>query len=428
MPPRVDVTLRGTPPVGVHATVSPNSVARTVALPTPSVFRGVTVTPASISRAVVLGATPVAPSREDLVVGTVKPDTFNTGVLPDITRTTVNGNVTLDATWSNQVYENRTLNGRITVTGPFVTIRNLLIQGNTSSPGNPISCNSASVTNLVIEDVYIRPATLQYQYGTGVIGHDFLAKRVRIEGTIDGFGVYNTTATKPYPTNVTISMCWVNRLIWWTDDVTGTVHSSDKWSHNDGIQLQGGWGLLVIGSLIDGRFEKQAGHWQVTNPNVEPYSTITLFSLPDGGPFYTIGDRGTGNEANGRYNDDARTAPNKPFSLTCFLINNNVGTSREITLTQNWFYGGEFGVNLGGFSRPASESPDPAFLIDVSNVRFDRTQGEQGAGGNDTNTVSGAGSGWAGSGDVISHAGTSLRNYYEDQGNISAGEINFRGD
>src|SRR4051794_7586856 len=53
------------------------------------------------------------------------PDVENTGVVPGVARTTVNGDVTLST--AGQVYENKTVNGTISITAPNVTVRNVKV-------------------------------------------------------------------------------------------------------------------------------------------------------------------------------------------------------------------------------------------------------------------------------------------------------------
>lgn len=351
--------------------------------------------------------------RDFLTNGTTKPSDDTTGVLPGVSRTTLAGNQTI--TVDNTVIQNRDITGRVDIRAANVSILNCTMYN--------LVCTDSQCENAFIQDCTIRPPGAgNNTYGAGVVGHDFYLNRCKISGFIDGFNIHNTNlAPADYPLNVTCHHFWIDGLAYWTAASAGVVHTSDTWTHNDGFQVFGGFGLEIVGGWIDAKLERQYAHWQSTTYPTEPYSPITLNSLGDGGPWHELPDRGTGTEASGRYNSDSAT-PVKAISLTGLLINNSQGRTREIVMTDNWIYGGDFGVNLGGFNYDSTG----VSLGTFHRNRFDRSQGSQGAGGNDTHTFSGAGTGW--SGFINSGAGTSNRNYYEDQGNTPAGEINFRGD
>lgn len=343
-----------------------------------------------------------------VVNGTTKPSALTAGVIPNVPLTTLAGNQTI--TVAGTTLANRDITGKVDVRAANVTLRNCR--------ADSLVATDSACSNLLAEDCSFYPRSESNANGSAVTGHDFTLRRCEVKWHIDGVNVFNTSATQPYSSNVVMHHTWIHDLAWWTASAGGIVHPSDDFSHNDGIQHQGGWDTEIIGCLIEGRFARQYAHWQSNTYPTEPYAPITLNSLPDGGPWYPLPDLGTGSESTGRYNTDS-SSPKKTASLTGMLIGNNVGTSRRITFTDNWVYGGDFGVNLGGLALSGTE-----VLITALRNRFDRTQGTQGSGGDDTFTIAGAGSGWAGSGLVISGAGTADKNYYEDNGN----EINFRGD
>jgi hypothetical protein len=340
--------------------------------------------------------------RETYVVnGTTKPSALTTGVIPNVTRTTLAGNQTI--TSAGTVLVNRDITGKVDIRAANVTLRNCTMDS--------LVCTDSACVNALIEDCTIAPRSESNTNGSAVTGHDFWLKRCLIEKHIDGVNVFNTSATQPYDSNVKIHHTLIRNLAWWTASAGGIVHPSDDFSHNDGIQHQGGWNTEIIGNLVEGKFARQYAHWQSTTYPTEPYSPITLNSLADGGPWYPLPDLTTGSESTGRYNTDS-SSPKKTASLTCMLIGNNVGTSRYLTVSYNWFYGGDYGVNLGGFNQTGTDD-----LITAVGNRFDRTQGTQGTGGDNTYTFAGAGTGWTG---YITQSG----NIYEDNGN----PINFRGD
>lgn len=355
---------------------------------------------------------PLSP-RDLVVIGTTKPGPLTTGVLDPTgaDREPITGNVTISA--NNTTYENKTISGNLSMTGKGNFIRNV--------KATKLVSTNANAEDNHIEDSTFGPDTPVNTADTGVSGHDYTLLRVKIENCIDGINIYNTnTGSTPYQSGVKLYHVWVDRLIFWTAATAGVVHPNDTWTHNDGIQHQGGWGTEIRGCLIDARFKKDAGHWKCTgNPEIEPYTPVALNSLGDGGPWWQFGNRGDGTEATGRYNDKNDSISTQKCSLAGMLIGNNVLTSRELIISQNWWVGGSVGINLGGFNYPG-DGVD--LLTECWLNRFSRDQGEQMTGGNDTHTIGGAGTGW--SGHINSGAGTANANVYEDNG----AEINFRGD
>lgn len=409
--PRVDVTLRGLPPTNVPATVSALTVARNALVPVPVIGAGIRISATAVSRSATVPAPGVVtPSRDDLVIGVDKPTADNTGTYPGVTLIPVPGNVTLST--PGQIYENRDVQGRISITAADVTVRNCRVRGLNQAPSGDtflISCTNTNVRRAVIEDCEIAPDFPHWNWDSGITGHDFTARRCNIHHTVDGINVYwSPPPSTPYDSSVVIEQCWIHDLAWWTAATGGVVHPTDTKTHNDGIQHQGGWGTIVRGNVFDAAYARQYGHWSATNYPTTPYTLAAIGSLGGGAPHQAIPDRGTGTEATGRYNGG---------SLHNFLIGNNVGTSRELVVEDNWFYNGNYGFNLGGFANTGSVE-----LIRAHRNRFDHAQFEQGSGGNDTFTFAGAGAGW--SGFIDSGAGTADANYYED----NEVEINFRGD
>jgi hypothetical protein len=195
-------------------------------------------------------------------------------------------------------------------------------------------------------------------------------------------------------------------LSWFTAAKPGDIHPTDTETHNDCIQHQGGRGTVIEGNALHaGPFARQVGHWRTVG-DAEPWRTVPLRSLPDGGPFQPLPDRGTGTGADGRYNWDDQA---------CLMIGDEVGTTHELTFTANWCRGGNYAVNGGGNAPVAGLR-----LGTFTRNRFDRTQGAQSSGGDRTHTIT-LGTGWEGR--VASGAGTADRNTYLD-----GAEIEFRGD
>lgn len=334
-------------------------------------------------------------SRASLVLGTYMPGPETTGVLPGIPRDTVVGNVTLST--PGLVYENKTIIGRLSITGPNITVRNCEVQGGPSpTSSGVVTCTNQNCFNAVFEDCTIYPSTPHYLWG-GVVGHDYTLRRCNVYGATDIINIHNTYLTGQkifvYQTGVVIEQSWLHDYFWWTAATPNVVHGTDTETHNDVIQHYGGSGSIIRGNCIDAAFSRQNGHWYATG-NAEPFITIPLQSLPDGGPYQHIPDRNITNNtsltngvlstaANGRYNWDDNC---------CIMINNSQGKSNEMTVEDNWFFGGNFAINGGG---NPYDSATGKSIGSWKRNKFDRAQGAQGSGGNNTYTLAFLG-GWAG--------------------------------
>jgi hypothetical protein len=286
-----------------------------------------------------------AADRSSLVMGTYYPDATNTGLYQATTKTVVS-NITYST--NGQTITDTDFNGaRVSVAAANVTFRNCLFQGD-NSINNLVTCSNAAVSNAQFIDCEFLPKFPTNR--NGIAGHDFTLLRCDLSRTTDLVDPSNnglwTTFGDGFPIGVTIQQSYLHDMCWWTAATGGVVHPTDTETHNDAIQIVGGDGLNVLGCTIDARFARQYAHWQVTNPAVEPYSTVALHSLADGGPYQAIPERGvtggsltSGNDANGRYNWD---------DLSGLMINATQGPTTGITFTDNYCRGGNFFINGGG--------------------------------------------------------------------------------
>lgn len=346
------------------------------------------------------------PSRDDLVSGVDKPDATNTGAYAGTQDATINNDViiTVDGT----ILENKIINGAVKIRAANVIVRNNIIRGGATVATGLIDCGNAACVNALIIDNTIAPGS--NQKCDGIRGHDFTAKRNNIYWCVDGMDPYNSTAhnaapSQQYQTNVIIEQNYIHDLGWWTASGPGIVHTSDTETHNDLIQHQGGGGTIIKGNNLDARYARQYGHWYVSgDPTTEPYTTVALHSLADGGPYQNIPDRGNGNEATGRYNFD---------DISCLMIGDEVGWTSDMHVTDNWMRGGNYAVNGGG-----NLNPGGAFYGEFKRNRFTRDQGSQSSGGDTTQTINlqTTGGTWTAADADIPLTGPD-KNYYEDNGN-----------
>lgn len=339
----------------------------------------------------------------------------NCGVLTGVTRTTL-GVTTITA--PDQTFTNIDFTGRVSVQAARAKFYNCMFRGTAAAPAsatNLVSCTNANVVDAYFQDCTFDPQTAGRHWRIGIEGHDFVLNRCHLIGSVDHVNVYKSGVGIGYQTNVQMLQTLFDEMGWWTASTGGVVHSTDTETHNDCVQHMGGGGTLMRGCAFYGRFKRQYGHWQVSNPSgPEPFTTVALNSLADGGPWQNIPRRnhtGTaiptqpdGNDSTGAYNwdDDA-----------CLMIGNEVGYTFDLRVYGNWFYGGNFAINGGGNENPGAG----VNLGEFYRNKFDRTQGNQDDEGPDgTHTINLQGAGWSASTADIPTVGAN-RNIYKDNGN-----------
>jgi hypothetical protein len=178
-------------------------------------------------------------------VGSVKPGSGNTGVPVGTTLTDVYpAGGTLTITTAGTVIDSKRIHGFVVVKAPNVTIRRSAIIG----PDAPVSLSSDTAllkntsglgTNLVVEDTTIAPQNPNV-YLNGVFGWDFTLTRVDISKGNDNVMIYGP--------NATIQASWLHNNTEFASD----PNQGGAASHNDGVQVQGGNKIRIIGNTITG--------------------------------------------------------------------------------------------------------------------------------------------------------------------------------
>ncbi len=232
--------------------------------------------------------------RDDLVIGTYKPDFSNTGVLPGVARTPWNSPGTTGAVgipssptpYVNKDFygdcELRNANGSYTGTWTF---ENCFFHGGIGHP----SGNRGTVYcwNLIgyatFTDCTFSAQDPSY-YRDGIVGRHYTLTRPHIYNTNDGAGAFSSTAG--VPCDVIIQGHYIHDLVWWSQD---PAHGDG--THNDGIQYQGGANFTARGGNVE------------CYVNVDPRSTTTNPRPAPNGKFYggsaTIINQNTGDIASG---------------------------------------------------------------------------------------------------------------------------------
>ncbi len=178
-------------------------------------------------------------------VGAVKPDASNTGVPAGTELTDVYpAGGTLTITTAGTVIDRQRIHGFVIVKAPNVTIRRSAIIG----PDNPVTLNADTAllkntsglgTNLVVQDTTIAPTNPHVRLN-GVFGWDFTLTRVDISKGNDNVMIYGN--------NATIQASWLHNNTQFASD----PNQGGGASHNDGVQVQGGSKIRIIGNTING--------------------------------------------------------------------------------------------------------------------------------------------------------------------------------
>ena len=188
--------------------------------------------------------------------GSYKPTASNTGVPAGKTLKPYNtSGADLVITKDGTVLDGLDIYGDIKVRAKNVTIKNSRLRGGKGIPKNNtgiVDSTNSNVSNLVIQDNTIIPDRASY-YRDGIVGHDYKALRNHIQGTNDGLGIFNRPGG-PATANVTAEGNYIHDLTFWSND---PAHRDG--THNDGIQVQGGQNIRIVGNNIVATSKPGAG-------------------------------------------------------------------------------------------------------------------------------------------------------------------------
>jgi hypothetical protein len=237
-------------------------------------------------------------------IGSYRPSDATTGPPAGTTLTVQTGDVVVNT--AGTVLDGLDIHGKVTIRAANVTIQRSIVRGSASFTNintSAIDCTNAGCVNALIQDVAILPQTPSL-WQNGINGHDFTALRVEIRDVVDYFGTYPSSASIS-ALNVRIEQCWGHSMAYFTPD----PNHADSQTHNDGNQIQGGHGSILRGNSFESYYGT-AGSSQPTNTGATPVAANP--------------------------------------SLSCILFNNNVGTTGDHIVEDNWFMGAYVPINCGG--------------------------------------------------------------------------------
>jgi hypothetical protein len=286
--------------------------------------------------------------------------------------------------------------GTVSFNSPNCGLRDCKITGTVVPPATNkalVSGTNLNGVNGFIDHCLIQPTTPSANWN-GFNGRNVTVTHSIFRDLQDGVQVKNSQQPYPGPTNFNFWFNIVEDLVWVTAGVKGVVHPSDFETHNDLLQHMQFGGSDISWNLLNAKNARQEGHWVIRRksdgyvykrseitphlPPPEEWEQVPMNSLPDGGPWLPIRDRGTGTEDTGRYNQ----------SVAAIMFGDEEGrSSYGLTFVGNRIRGGGIPFNSGGNGRP-NPFPEGMWLIKAELNLFDRSQGHE------TQTFNFQASGW----------------------------------
>ncbi|GAA1996912.1 hypothetical protein JL107_12825 [Nakamurella flavida] len=213
------------------------------------------------------------------VSGARKPDAGNTGVPVGTRLSRYDGPLTI--TQDGTVIDGKEVYGDLRIQARNVVIRNSYLHcGSDVTPTNSgcIDANHANVFNLTIDRNTIDPDRPSYTRD-GIVGHEFTARGNHILHTNDGIGIFNRPGGSS-AANVRVEGNYIHDLTHWND----SPYHTDG-THNDGIEVQGGENIAIVGNTIIGSavagdglgvFGLHAGSAIIVVQNVTPVKNLVI--------------------------------------------------------------------------------------------------------------------------------------------------------
>jgi hypothetical protein len=167
-----------------------------------------------------------------------QPGPGNTGVPAGTQLKVHQGNLVIDT--PGATYDSLDIRGFVDVRAANVKITKSIIRGGVAT-GNRgvVNVTNAGVKNFVLEDSEVRPDKPSVLLD-GVLGGNFTLRRVEVNGGVD--------TVKAFKSNVTIEASWLHGTQYFANDPN---HNGGP-THNDGIQVQGGDKISIVGNRIEG--------------------------------------------------------------------------------------------------------------------------------------------------------------------------------
>ena len=272
---------------------------------------------------------------DNFTLGDTKPNSGNTGVPSGTVLTTSSGGPITYAT-AGQAIENVRFERYVFVDAPNVTFRNCEFVGPTSASFvsnayGVLNCRSSNATNTLVERCSMHPQNAAYA-SPGMFWLNGVSVRANATVTIRRCDIYhvvdgvNASAGPSETGYVVLEGNYIHDLAFMNNSADQASSTPPYWTHNDGVQLQGGSNHQIVGNYFESYLAPLAG--------VPSGNTTTLAGYDDG----THGV------------PSARNAWSAGLTIS---PNNSLVTN--ISISKNWFEGGtasfQFNsLNYGGAS------------------------------------------------------------------------------
>lgn len=182
---------------------------------------------------------------------------------------------------SNETYTNLDINGRVDFVGQNgilrnCRVRNRALSGQISGWGM-VNAVATNVSNNLVEECTLWSDEVG-QNSSGVEGRNITIRRCEIYGVVDGVGA-KWFGNNGVDVNVTIEDNWIHGFIF-----TESTNHSDGYTHNDGVQIHTGGGVVIQRNFIDATDI----HPESTLAKPAAITSCVLFNGTAGYPWGTI--------------------------------------------------------------------------------------------------------------------------------------------
>lgn len=269
---------------------------------------------------------------DGFVLGVTIPSAAWCGVYPGISRTAYTGPTTFVGTADVNnplLIESKDISSLLTWGGGYVKFLNCNFTsgGDATFSVGQVTCRGNYLERVTFERCTFRPDVPNY-FVDGLIGHHYTAYRCDVSRTVDGFGVYNQYNRRA---DVYIQGNYVHEQCRFEyDGYPATGHSDG--SHNDGIQLQGGEGLWVVGNAFHGYQFHADGSTPAFPWNYTAQGVLTQENVAVGGVYYA-GDFHVTNNWFWGFQQVIRPAT-RSSSMTVYDI--EIVNNTQMDMPRNW--------------------------------------------------------------------------------------------
>jgi hypothetical protein len=215
-----------------------NHVQRRAAAPTVTTTATVAVT-----------TRPAAPA---FILGTTTPNAGNTGIPPGTTLSKIDGDLTV--TTDGATVDAKDIAGHLYIKADNVHVTRTRVRGWADGALHTYGLISAEAgrTGITIDRSELAPTTPTW-WLVGIRGSGFTATRNNIHDTVDGVVLFGASPA-------TVSGNYIHDLAFFDDSGD---HAFDPyhpgWTHNDGVQVEGGTGHRITGNTLRGYASTTSG-------------------------------------------------------------------------------------------------------------------------------------------------------------------------